>query len=150
MDPTRIEYTARKLIIGQIPRSGLHGIWLFLGLGIRIERQRELLLKYQAESHNRVGFSYPHNAQPEIIMQNRSRISTGAGWAFLMVFLSPCIAHACSILYTNVQVGTRFRVRVTDRGRPVKSLRVVLSSSESSKTKRVVTIYSVTDADGFA
>lgn len=67
-----------------------------------------------------------------------------------MVFLSPYIANACSILYSNVQVGTRFRVRVTDRGRPVKALRVVLSSSESTKTKHVVTIYSVTDADGFA
>jgi hypothetical protein len=83
-------------------------------------------------------------------MQNGSRTSTGARWAFLIVFFSPCIAQACSIVYSNVKVGTRFRVKVTDRGRPVKALRLVLSSSESLKTKRVVTIYSVTDADGFA
>jgi len=67
-----------------------------------------------------------------------------------MVLMSPCIAQACSIVYPNVQVGTRFRVRVTDRGCPVKALRLVLSSSESSKTTRVVIISSITDADGFA
>ena len=122
----------------------------FRWLGIRIDQPRVLLLRHQAESHNLVGCGYPRNAQPEIAMQNRSRISTGASWAFVMVLMSPCIAQACSIVYPNVQVGTRFRVRVTDRGCPVKALRLVLSSSESSKTTRVVIISSITDADGFA
>ena len=97
-----------------------------------------------------LALEYPHKVLPEIAMLNRGRISIRATWAMLMVLLSPYVARACSIVYPNVRVGSRFRVRVTDRGRPVRALRLVLSSSESSESKRVVTIYLLTDADGYA
>jgi hypothetical protein len=83
-------------------------------------------------------------------MQTRSRISIAAGWVLSIVFLSPCISRACSIVYSSVQVGTQFRVRITDRSRPVRALRLVLSSPNSSNAEHVVTIYSVTDAEGVA
>jgi hypothetical protein len=83
-------------------------------------------------------------------MKNRGGISIGARWVVFAVLFSPCIVRACSIVYPTVQVGRGFRVRVTDRGQPVRALRLVLSHPESPKSKRVVAVYSLTDADGYA
>jgi hypothetical protein len=67
-----------------------------------------------------------------------------------MLFLSPCVVHACFISYRTAQAGTTFRVRVTDRGRPVSTLRLVLNSSALSGKPGSESIYSLTDKDGLA
>ncbi len=83
-------------------------------------------------------------------MQNRTRILIFSCWAMLIVLFSPNSARGCSIFYPNVKVGSQFRVRVTDRGRPIKSLQMTLMSSQTSSPKDATTISSLTDANGYA
>jgi len=83
-------------------------------------------------------------------MQNRGGAWIGVGWAVFVALLLPCLAHACTIVYPTAHVGRAFRVRVTDRSRPVKGLRLVLGPGESHTLQRIGTIYSLTDADGYA
>lgn len=83
-------------------------------------------------------------------MHCSGRVSIRARWVVLAALLTPCVGHACSIFYPSVRVGTGFRARVTDRGRPVKALRLVLSKSESPGSKTVIVIDSFTDADGYS
>lgn len=52
------------------------------------------------------------------------------------------------MFYRTVQVGPDFRVRVTDRGRPVKGLRLVVGVDSTSPTDPRNT-YALTDADGY-
>jgi hypothetical protein len=70
-------------------------------------------------------------------------------WAVLLPFLAPCMAHACSVVYRTVEVGPYFRVRVTDRGRPVKGLRLVVGVDSTSTPQRPRNNYAVTDSDGY-
>ena len=51
---------------------------------------------------------------------------------------------ACTVFYPSVQVGPNFRVRVEDRGRPVKGLRVEIGGYPGSGTR------ADTDKNGFA
>lgn len=63
----------------------------------------------------------------------------------LAIFL-PVISSACSLFYPTVEVGRTFRVKVTDRGRPIKGLRLVLGPQDLGGGP----ISSVTDSDGYA
>jgi hypothetical protein len=72
---------------------------------------------------------------------------TGVNFA---LFFLPCIARPCSIAYPTVRVGTRFLVRVTDRGSPVNALRLVLNSYAADETLGADSTSSVTDKDGIA
>jgi Carboxypeptidase regulatory-like domain len=62
----------------------------------------------------------------------------------LMGIISPCIAHACSIVYPTVRVGTKFRVRVMNDHRPIGSLQLVLGDPGA------VALHTFTGADGYA
>jgi carboxypeptidase family protein len=72
--------------------------------------------------------------------------------AILIALLHPVIAAGCTIVYPTVHVGRAFGVRVTDRGRLVSALRLVLrpfpSGSADSGDRGVS--YSLTDAEGYA
>jgi hypothetical protein len=70
-------------------------------------------------------------------------------WAILLPLLAPCMAHACSVAYRTVEVGPDFRVRVTDRGRPVKGLRLVVGVDSTSTPQHPRNLYAVTDSDGY-
>jgi Carboxypeptidase regulatory-like domain len=83
-------------------------------------------------------------------MQNRRAISIGAGWVIVAVFLSAGIACACSIFPGTVEVGSKFQVKVVDRGHPVKGLRMVLSTDSSTGEEHKVVTESFADADGIA
>jgi Carboxypeptidase regulatory-like domain len=78
--------------------------------------------------------------------------SIAATCAILIAFLHPGIAAGCTIVYPTVHVGRAFGVKVTDRGRPVAALRLVLrpfpSGSPDSGDRGVS--YSLTDAEGYA
>jgi hypothetical protein len=63
----------------------------------------------------------------------------------LATFL-PAVVSACSVVYPTVEVGKAFRVKVTDRGRPIKGLRLVVGPSDVGGGQ----ISSVTDSDGYA
>lgn len=76
-------------------------------------------------------------------MRNRFAILVAA--ICLAAFL-PAIASACSVFYPTVEVGKAFRVKVTDRGRPIKGLRLVLKPPDLGGGP----ISSVTDSDGYA
>ncbi len=79
----------------------------------------------------------------------RNRILCVGIWAILLSFLAPCMAHACSVVYRTVEVGPNFRVRVTDRGRPVKGLRLVVGVDSTSTPQRPRNNFAVTDSDGY-
>jgi len=83
-------------------------------------------------------------------MKNRRAISIVVGWAMLVVLLSAGIARACSVFPGTVEVGSKFQVKVTDRGHPVKGLRMVLSTESSTGEEHKVVTESFTDADGIA
>jgi hypothetical protein len=83
-------------------------------------------------------------------MQNKCKVSFGVSLVVLVALFSPLIAHACSIFFPTVHVGTGFRVRVMDRGRPIHSLKLVLNQYDSSGSRSKEPIYSLTDADGYA
>ena len=70
-------------------------------------------------------------------------------WAMLLPVLAPCMAHACSVFYRTVQVGPNFRVRVTDRGRPVKGLRLIVGVDPKSTRQHPRNTYALTDSDGY-
>ncbi len=72
------------------------------------------------------------------------------GGAILAVLLSAGIARACSVFPGTVEVGSKFQVKVNDRGRPVKGLRMVLSTDSSTGEEHKVVVDSLTDADGIA
>jgi hypothetical protein len=81
-------------------------------------------------------------------MHNKRKISIAICCAALAALVSPLTAQACSISYSTERVGRTFRVKVIDRGRPVKALRLVLASADNSRIS--APIYSVTDGDGYA
>lgn len=81
-------------------------------------------------------------------MQNRHTIFTLA--AFLASLVSPVILRACTIAVEAVEVGNEFRVRVTDRGQPVKGLRMILAAYGSSGSQGEIVNDSITDAEGIA
>jgi hypothetical protein len=83
-------------------------------------------------------------------MQNKLAISVVAIWVILAVLTSPFFAHACTIIPQSVEVGSEFRVRVMNQGRPVKGLRLVLSKNNSTLTNRIEKIGSFTDTEGYA
>jgi hypothetical protein len=83
-------------------------------------------------------------------MQNRRAISIGVSWAILTVFFSACITRACTIVPDTIEVGSKFQVRVTDRGRAVKGLRLVLSTVSSTGAQPKVVIDSFTNVEGYA
>ena len=85
-----------------------------------------------------------------IVMQIKCKVSFTLSLIVLAALFSPLVGRACSIFYPTVHVGTGFRVRVMDRGRPVHSLKLVLNDYESSVSGRKKPVYSVTDADGYA
>ncbi len=80
----------------------------------------------------------------------REGIRVGAMCAALVLLFVTGTARACSIVYRVVEVGRGFRVRVMDRGRPVKGLRVRLGVNASSASGGKGAIYAVTDFDGYA
>ena len=71
--------------------------------------------------------------------------SASAKLTFAMIAITACCG-ACSVVYSTVQVGPNFRVRVQGYGGPVKGFRVKLKSYQGSGNKDVT----VTDNDGFA
>jgi len=75
----------------------------------------------------------------------RSRFAILVAAICLAAFL-PAMVNACSVFYPTVEVGKAFRVKVADRGRPVKGLRLVLSPPSQGGGA----ISSVTDSDGYA
>jgi len=83
-------------------------------------------------------------------MHNRRAISVGFGWAILAICFSTSITRACVIVPETFSAGSEFKVRVTDWGRPVKGLRMVLSAQSSAETKTRVVKALLTDADGYA
>ena len=68
--------------------------------------------------------------------------------AILGALFLPTILNACSLVYREVHVGTAFRVRVTNHDRPIPSLRLVLSRSNSSHSQNK--FVAVTDSKGYA
>ncbi len=63
----------------------------------------------------------------------------------------PCVAIACTMTVSPIEVGTQFQVSVTDRGRPVSGLRVVLSPAVfPPDNPDAGKIYSTTDSEGIA
>jgi Carboxypeptidase regulatory-like domain len=84
------------------------------------------------------------------LMQNKRKVSFAISLVFLVALFSPLVAHACSIFYPTVQVGTEFRVRVMDRGRPIRSLKLVLDRYDSSGSGSKESVFSITDAEGYA
>jgi hypothetical protein len=83
-------------------------------------------------------------------MHNRRAISVSFGWAILAICFSASITRACVIVPETFGAGREFQVRVTDWGRPVKGLRMVLSTQSSARTKTKVVKASLTDAEGYA
>jgi hypothetical protein len=83
-------------------------------------------------------------------MQNTCRISKRTRLAIFIALFSPLVSHACSVFYPSVQVGKAFRVRVTDRGRPVPALRLVLDQDDSPQLGQNNAIISLTDEGGYA
>jgi hypothetical protein len=73
-------------------------------------------------------------------MQNRIGRTIVASCVALFL---PCIVRACTIVYPTVEVGREYRVRVTDRGRPVGGLRVLLGSGGGQ-------IQAISDVNGYA
>ena len=67
--------------------------------------------------------------------------------AMLLVLVLPNAARSCTLVSADnrVPVGKEFRVRVTDRGIPVRGLRVMLASYAPKDVT-----YALTDADGYA
>src|SRR6266851_378324 len=86
----------------------------------------------------------------EIDMQTRRAIWIDASWGVLLSLLLPCIVRACVTTYATAEVGRTFRVGVTDRGSPVKALRLVLGSSRPSAVQGDGIVHSLTNEDGFA
>jgi len=84
------------------------------------------------------------------MMQNKRKVSVAVSLIVLVALFSPLVAHACSIFYPTVQVGTGFRVRVMDRGRPIHSLKLVLNQYDSSGSGSKESVFSLTDAEGYA
>lgn len=84
-------------------------------------------------------------------MPNTRKIWLGV-CAVFGALISPLTSYACSIVYPTVQVGRTFRVKVMDHSRPVEGLRLVLTHSDFSHDDltQSASIYSVTNADGFA
>jgi len=76
-------------------------------------------------------------------MKNRFAILAAA--TCLGAFL-PALVSACSVFYPTVEVGKAFRVKVTDHGRPINGLRLVLGPPDLGGGP----ISSVTDSDGYA
>jgi len=72
--------------------------------------------------------------------------------AALMAFLCPVVAPGCVVFNHSEHVGSAFRVRVSDRGRPVPALRLELvpSSPDSPNSRQIDARYATTDADGYA
>jgi hypothetical protein len=83
-------------------------------------------------------------------LQKKRKVLFGVGLVVLVALLSPLIARACTIIYPAVHVGTGFRVRVMDRGRPVHSLKLVLNQHDSAGSRKREPVYSLTDVDGYA
>jgi len=83
-------------------------------------------------------------------MQNKRKASFSISLVVFIALFSPLVARACSIFYPTVQVGTGFRVRVMNRGRPVHSLKLVLNQNDSSGSRKREPVYSLTDVDGYA
>jgi hypothetical protein len=79
----------------------------------------------------------------------RGKVSFALIQASAELFL-PVAAGACTLIYPTLQAGPSFRVKVTDRGRPVEGLRLQLADSDFFDFEHQRTRHSVTDADGFA
>jgi hypothetical protein len=88
--------------------------------------------------------SSPNQHRP---LKHGVRRSTASIYAILFVLVLPKAAHSCTLVsaYNPVPVGKEFRVRVTDRGSPVRGLRVMLASDAPK-----IVMYAPTDADGYA
>ncbi len=82
-------------------------------------------------------------------MPIRSRVAFASIYAALLLFLAACTSRACSVFSRTVQVGPDFRVRVTDRGHPVRGLRLVVGIDSTSLPQHPQNIYAVTDSDGY-
>jgi hypothetical protein len=85
-------------------------------------------------------------------MQKSHRLSIAIIFAVLIAVLCPVIAPGCVVVSHSEHVGTAFRVRVWDRGRPVPALQLELapSSPDSPNPRQIDALYSTTDADGYA
>jgi len=83
-------------------------------------------------------------------MRHRRTFSVCIGWVILAVLVSAGIARACSVFPGTVEVGSKFQVKVADRGHPVKGLRMVLSTESTTGEGQKVLTDSITDADGIA
>jgi hypothetical protein len=68
----------------------------------------------------------------------------------LVPFFFPVEAPACTLIYPTVETGPNFRVRVTDRGRPVEGLPLKLVDSDFFGFEHHAALHSITDEDGFA
>jgi len=81
-------------------------------------------------------------------MRMKPSISILAGCVALVW---PCLALPCTMTTGAIEVGSQFQVSVTDRGRPVSGLRVVLSPAVfPPDNKDAGKIYSTTDSAGIA
>lgn len=81
-------------------------------------------------------------------MRMKSSISLLAGCVALVW---PFPALPCTIVVSPIEVGSQFQVSVTDRGRPVRGLRVVLSPAVFPQDdKDAGKIYSTTNSEGIA
>jgi hypothetical protein len=83
-------------------------------------------------------------------MQGARRALNPICWAVVAALLSPIVSGACSMAFRRVHAGERFRVRVMDRGVPVRALRLKLSPSGSTSSAAGQTRYALTDEDGYA
>ena len=70
--------------------------------------------------------------------------------ASCLALILPCSIQACVIVPEVVDVGSQFRVSVTDRGRPVKGLRLILSTASSPNSPSKTVMDTFTDANGYA
>src|SRR5271156_6708570 len=84
-------------------------------------------------------------------MQSSRRISAVITCAVIVLSLSPILSNGCTIVFKTVRVGKAFRARVSDRGRPVSGLRLVLTPGSGPPSPDAGgVVYSRTDKHGYA
>lgn len=105
---------------------------------------------YNPRFDQKQGLEYLYCEIPKLAMEHRRAFSFCIGGAILAVLLSVSIARTCSVFPGTVEVGSKFQVKVADRGNRVKGLRMVLSTESSTGEKQKVVTDSFTDADGIA
>jgi len=71
-------------------------------------------------------------------------------WILLLACAGSSAVSACTMVTAVHKVGTSFRVRMIDRGKPVSGVAFRLSSTDKSRAKHIVPVTATTGLDGYA